>query len=125
MDRPSTAGRRFVNFCPGTNYFDIAALDVYGSDFNQSYYTDLLKLAAGKPIALAEVGPPPAPAVLDQQPEWTWWMAWAGMSGGRLGGATNTIAVLVSNPRSLSLDDPAYRAGITPMRKASGLPPLD
>lgn len=124
VDRPSTPERQFADFCPGTNYFDIAALDVYGSDFKQSYYDDLLKLAAGKPVALAEVGPPPAPAVLEQQPKWAWWMTWAGMSGGRPGGGTNTIRVLVSDPRSWSLSDTPYRKAITPIRRASGLEPL-
>ncbi len=125
VDRPSTPERQFVDFYPGANYFDVAALDVYGSDFKQSYYEDLLKLAGAKPMALAEVGPPPIPAILDQQPKWTWWMTWAGMGGGRPGAATNSISSLVHDPRSLSLSDPEYRLAITPVRAASGLPPLE
>ncbi len=123
VDRPSTPERQFVDFFPGRNYFDIAALDVYRSDFAPAYYRDLMKLADGKPLALAEVGPPPALAVLEQQPQWTWWMNWAGMVGTKPA-AIQAVRTLVDNPRSLSLDDPAYRKGITPIRAASGLAPL-
>jgi hypothetical protein len=34
------------------------------------------------------------------------------------------MQTLVNNPRSLSLDDPEYVKGITPIRAASGLAPL-
>jgi len=123
VDRPSTSERQFVDFFPGRNYFDIAALDVYHSDFSPSYYRDLLKLAGGKPVALAEVGPPPTLDVLEKQPEWTWWMLWAGMVG-KEPGANHVMQTLVNNPRSLSLDDLEYVKGIAPIRAASGLPPV-
>jgi mannan endo-1,4-beta-mannosidase len=123
VDRPSTPERQFADFFPGRNYFDIAALDVYHSDFQPSYYHDLLKLAGGKPITLAEVGPPPTLDVLEKQPEWTWWMLWAGMVG-KEPGANHVMQTLVNAPRSLSLDDPEYVKGIAPIRAASGLPPL-
>jgi mannan endo-1,4-beta-mannosidase len=125
VDRPSTPGRQFVDFSPGTNYFDVAALDVYRSDFKQSYYEDLLALAAGKPMALAEVGPAPTVAVLEQQPKWTWWMTWAGMiRGGGTNNVPNPTKVLYADPRSLSLSDADYAEAIAPIRKASGLKPL-
>lgn len=138
VDRPSTPQRQFVDYFPGANHFDIAALDVYRSDFQQSYYNDLLKLAAGKPITLAEVGPAPTLAVLEQQPRWAWWMTWAGMGGARGGTGTNAVPtaaagggtgtnalqILVNDPRSWSLSDPAYVEAIAPIRAASGLPPL-
>jgi mannan endo-1,4-beta-mannosidase len=123
VDRPGTPERQFVDFSPGRNYFDIAALDVYHSDFSPVYYHDLLKLAGGKPIALAEVGPPPTLAVLDKQPRWTWWMNWAEMVR-KEPAQIQAMQTLVSSPRSLSLDDPEYIKGITPIRAASGLPPL-
>ncbi len=122
VDRPSTPERRFIDYDPGSNYFDIAALDVYRSDFRQSYYDNLLKLAAGKPIALAEVGPPPTVAIIERQPKWTWWMLWAGMVRG--GPSSEPIKALYDDPRSWSLSDPGYREAITPVRAASGLPPL-
>src|ERR1035441_7418877 len=56
-----------------------------------------------------------------RQPRWAWWMTWAGMVGGRWGGDTNALRALVNAPRSLSLDDPAYRAALAPLHPTSGL----
>lgn len=123
VDRPGTPRRQFADYFPGRSYFDIASLDVYRSDFRQSYYDGLLKLAGGKPVALAEVGPPPTLAVLEKQPKWTWWMLWAGMVDSAPGW-TNAMRTLVSDSRSLSLDDAEYIKGIAQIRAASGLPPL-
>jgi mannan endo-1,4-beta-mannosidase len=123
VDRPSTPQRQFADFFPGRNYFDIAALDVYHGDFSPAYYRDLLKLAGEKPIALAEVGPPPTLDVLEQQPRWAWWMLWADMIDTKPS-ATGAMRTLVNSPRSLSLDDPEYLRGIAPLRAASGLAPL-
>jgi mannan endo-1,4-beta-mannosidase len=136
LDRPGGfTNRAFANFYPGANYFDVAALDVYGP-FDQSFYEGMLKVAHGKPITLAEVGTPPALAVLEKQPDWAWWMTWAGMGGGRGrrgAGGTNSVAstnvvidpvkVLVNDPRSWSLSDEAYRQAIKPIRAAAGYPP--
>lgn len=120
VDRPSTPQRQFADFCPGPEYFDIAALDVYRSDFQQSYYEGLLKLASGKPVALAEVGPQPSPEVLEQQPLWTWWMTWPGFDNPK----AEAAQALVNAPRSRSLSDPEYQLSITSIRAASGLAPL-
>jgi hypothetical protein len=122
VDRPERADRRFADYYPGREYFDIAALDVYG-EFKQSYYDDLLKVAAGKPLALAEVGRAPSLEILAQQPGWTWWMTWAGMGGGRRTEGVNPMRTLVDDPRSWSLSDPDYVKAIAPLRLASGLPP--
>jgi mannan endo-1,4-beta-mannosidase len=131
LDRPGTnTSRAFQNFYPGAKYFDIAALDCYGP-FEQHYYDDLLKVAHGKPITLAEVGAPPSPQVLAKQPDWAWWMTWAGMGGGRrnntnsaasLNRALEAVKILVNDPRSWSLSDAAYRKAIEPIRVAAGLP---
>ena len=123
VDRPEREDRKFADYYPGPEYFDIASLDVYG-EFKQSYYDDLLKVAARKPLALAEVGQPPRIEVLAQQPGWTWWMTWAGMGGGRRGAqGPNPIQALVNDPRSWSLSDPDYIKAIAPLRRASALPP--
>jgi mannan endo-1,4-beta-mannosidase len=122
VDRPGNPERQFVNFFPGTNCFDIASLDVYRNDFDQSYYDGLLKLADGKPIALAEVGPAPSLETLQKQPQWTWWMLWSGMAP--RGSATNALQTLVNDPRSWSLSDPEYVKSIAPLRAKAGLKPL-
>jgi mannan endo-1,4-beta-mannosidase len=121
VDRPSKPGMEHEKYFPGSEYVDVLALDVYGSDFAQSYYDSLVSLSKGKPIALAEVGNPPTPDVLDRQPLWTYYMTWAGM-------VRNTThkqyKVLMADPRILSLEDPAYAAATADYRKACGLPAL-
>ncbi|HZZ18757.1 MAG TPA: glycosyl hydrolase [Opitutaceae bacterium] len=121
MDRPSTPARAFANFFPGTSFVDVLSLDVYGNDFAKSYYDALEALAAGKPVALAEVGNPPAPDVLEQQPGWAYYMTWAGMVRNTSKRQYNT---LLADTRVLSLEDKAYAEATAAYRKACGLAPL-
>ena len=121
VDRPSTPIRKFSNFYPGNEYLDILSLDVYGNDFNQAYYDSLTVLSKGKPVALGEVGNPPAIDILKNQPKWAYWVIWADM--------VRNLSVkkhheLVSNQRILSQEDTAYWQVMTPFRKACGLPLL-
>lgn len=122
VDRPTRGDRHFKDYNPGSAYFDIASLDVYHSDYAQSYYHDLLRQAAGKPIALAEVGPPPKLNLLKQQPKWTWWMLWAEMV--EPGPAAELVKAVYDDPISWSLTDSDYQKSITPLRAACGLEPL-
>ena len=119
VDRPEGTTLKFKQCWPGPQYVDVLSLDCYRT-FKQSYYDDLLKLANGKPVALAEVGDSLSLDVLKAQPRWAWWMEWAGM--GVRGDATNRLAAIVNDPRSWSLSDPDYRKAIAPIRAASGLP---
>jgi mannan endo-1,4-beta-mannosidase len=122
VDRANPPSLQFAECFPGSQYVDIAALDVYGSDFKQSFYDDLLKLANGKPVTLAEVGPPPTLAVLAQQPKWCWWMTWASDSGNIR--HSDAVQALFDDPRSYSLSDPEFIKAFNPTRAACGLPPL-
>jgi mannan endo-1,4-beta-mannosidase len=121
VDRPSTPIRKFSNFYPGNEYLDILALDVYGSDFNQAYYDSLMVLSKGKPIVLGEVGNPPTLDILKNQPNWGYWVIWAGMVRNL---TKKQHQELVNDPRILSQEDPAYLEVISPYRKACGLPLL-
>jgi mannan endo-1,4-beta-mannosidase len=121
VDRPSTPERKFSNFYVGNDFFDIASLDVYGSDFNQNYYDSLLLLAKGKPIAFGEVGNPPAPEVLKRQPKWTYYVIWAGMVRNTL---KKEYEKLINDSHVLCQEDAAYWNAIAPYRQAAGLPPL-
>jgi len=121
VDRPSTPARQFSNFYVGEQFFDIAALDVYGSDFSHAYYASLLVLAKGKPIALAEVGNPPTPEVLKRQPRWTYYVIWAGMVRNTLKKEYHT---LINDSHVLTLEDAAYRTAIAPYRSVAGLDSL-
>ncbi|HMD62154.1 MAG TPA: glycosyl hydrolase [Opitutaceae bacterium] len=124
VDRPVEHRGSFKAYFPGADFFDIASLDVYDSDFSQSYYDDLLRLAAGKPIGLAEVGPAPAPAVLERQPKWAWWMIWAEMIPEKGTPEAGALKAVVDDPRSWSLGDQAYIEATAPIRAASGLQAL-
>jgi mannan endo-1,4-beta-mannosidase len=61
---------------PGDDVVDILAIDVYRNAFDANDYNQLLALAGDKPIALGEVGLPPTPEKLREQPRWVWFMSW-------------------------------------------------
>jgi len=65
------------SFYPGSSYCDLLAAGVHDGNYAQALYDSMGKLAAGKPIALGEVGGVPTPAVLKSQMKWTWFMVWA------------------------------------------------
>ena len=123
MDRvDSHPEREHAKYFPGIEFVDVLALDVYGGDFAQSYYDSLVALSHGKPLALDEVGNPPPPEIRQKQPLWVYYGIWTGM-------VRNTprkqYEELMSDPRILNLEDPAYASVMTPYRKACGLPPLN
>jgi mannan endo-1,4-beta-mannosidase len=118
VDRPSRPGMEHEKFFPGIDFVDVLALDVYGRDFAQSYYDSLVALSQGKPLALAEVGNPPTPDVLSQQPRWTYYMTWSGMVRNT---SRQDYRALTADARVLWLEDPAYWDVTAAYRKASGL----
>jgi hypothetical protein len=121
VDRSNKPDMKFSNFYPGDEYIDVLALDVYGSDFKQSYYEGLEALSKGKPIVLGEVGSPPGLDILTSQPKWGYWVVWAGMVRNT---SKKQYQTLVQDQRVLSLDDPAYWEAVAPFRKACALRPL-
>jgi mannan endo-1,4-beta-mannosidase len=121
VDRPIEHRGAFAEYYPGAGFFDVASLDVYDSDFNPVYYSELNRIAAGKPIALAEVGLPPTIPVLESQPNWTWWMEWAEMLPRQGTQERKALRTLVNDPRSWSLSDAGYLDATAPIRIASGL----
>lgn len=66
----------YADVYPGHDVVDILAADVYAGDFRQSHHDDLVSLAAGRPVALGEVGHLPTAATLAAQPRWAWFMTW-------------------------------------------------
>lgn len=69
-----------ITYNPGNNYWDILALDVYGSDgagYSQNKYNEVLKVADNKPIAIGECGALPISATLLAQPRWVYFLGWA------------------------------------------------
>jgi hypothetical protein len=121
VDRPNKPEMNFPHYYPGDGTLDVLALDVYGNDFNPAYYDSLVALSRGKPVVLGEVGNPPAPEVLDRQPEWAYYVIWAGMVRGT---PKKRYDLLYSDPRYLNLGDSVYARMAVPFRAACGLPPL-
>ncbi|HWA86107.1 MAG TPA: glycosyl hydrolase [Opitutus sp.] len=119
VDRVHGPEMEHAKYFPGIDDVDVLALDVYGGDFAPSYYDSLVALAHGKPLALAEVGNPPPPEVLEQQPLWTYYMTWAGMVRNT---TRQTYDGLMRDPRILNLDDPAFAEATAGYRAACGLP---
>lgn len=68
-------------YYPGDNFVDILATDVYTQGFDKENYDQMVKLARTKPIALGEVGIPPASDKIKEQPNWTWFMVWGDPQG--------------------------------------------
>ena len=128
-DRPVRADRQFVDYFPGLDYVDVLALDCYGA-YEQSFYDDLNALSSGKVLAISETYDPPALEIYKTQPKWVYYMTWATDTpedGGPPAGSNNSrpeLRALVSAPRMLSLQDPAYWAAINPIRSASGMTPI-
>ena len=121
VDRPVKPEREFSYYYPGDKYVDVLSLDVYGSDFNQTYYDSLIHLSKDKVIALAEVGNPPAASILKSQPLWTYYVTWAGMVRNTLEKQYNKLE---DDSRVLWFNDSVYRKIVTPYRLACGLLPL-
>ncbi len=121
MDRVHGPAMEHAKYFPGLDFVDVLALDVYHQDFAQSYYDSLVALAQGKPLALAEVGNPPSPAILAQQPRWAYYMTWSGMVRNT---PRHDYVVLFRDPRVLNLEDSTYADATAAYRQACGLPKL-
>jgi mannan endo-1,4-beta-mannosidase len=76
-DIPRDQAHSYAPYYPGARYVDVLATDVYNFDYEQKDYEELVALAAGKPVALGEVGELPKPEILEAQPRWAWFMVWA------------------------------------------------
>ncbi len=91
----------WANYYPGSNYVDVVSLDAWYKSYPSSAdYSQLQSIAAGKPIAIAELGKMPTASVLTSQPNWTYFMIWSEQLTG-----SNTSAetqATYANPRVLN-----------------------
>lgn len=121
VDRVQRPGMEYSHYFPGIDYLDVVSLDVYGSDFHQTYYDSLEAFAQGKPMVLGEVGNPPSLAILETQPKWAFWVVWAGM-------VRNTTKkqyhLFDESSRILFLEDPQYGDVTEKYRKQCQMNPL-
>ncbi|WP_290798622.1 glycosyl hydrolase [Flavihumibacter sp. UBA7668] len=93
-----------VQYNPGINYYDLAALDIYddASGFSNEKYNIMLQASGGKPIALGECQKLPTAAVLAAQPKWTFFMGWSELVFSH--NSTESIRNLINAPNIITLD---------------------
>jgi mannan endo-1,4-beta-mannosidase len=116
VNAPNADWAPIGDYYPGPQFADLVTMDIY-VEFKQSYYTDMLALAAGKPIALAEVGALPTPEVLEQQPRWTYFMTWSEWI--RSANTLEAANAIYHSPRTLNRDDPRLAGPMEAIRKAT------
>ncbi len=102
-DRKDDEAYAYELFYPGNEYVDVLAADVYHNDYKQSHHDELVELGQGKLIALGEIGQVPPPEVLDQQPEWSWYMIWARYNWTH--NEPEAVKALYGHERVLTLDE--------------------
>ncbi len=96
----------YGDYFPGPGYVDVLSVDVY-IGFKSEFYDGLVALAAGRPVALGEVGKLPTPALLASQPKWAWFMEWNSMLTGK--NQPDEIRALYDDPRTLTRDEMKWR----------------
>jgi mannan endo-1,4-beta-mannosidase len=106
----------YVDYFPGLEYADMLSVDIYG-EFKQSHYDDLVTLAAGKPVALGEVGSVPSPASLKAQPGYTYFMAWSEFV--EMGNPLDNLRETYLSPNVLGRDDAPFAGPMAAIRKAA------
>ncbi len=92
---------------------------MYGP-FKPGYYHELVTLAAGKPVALGEVGGVPSPVVIKEQPKYTWFMTWSEFI--ELNNPLDAVRAAYNDPHALNRDDPRLSEAMLAIRKASAAP---
>ncbi|MFZ0689908.1 MAG: glycosyl hydrolase [Acidobacteriaceae bacterium] len=116
VNTPSPSAGAIGDYYPGAPYVDVVTIDIYGP-FKPQYYTDMLALAAGKPIAIAEVGTAPTPEILAAQPRWTYFMVWSNLVD--FSNTVDGLTTLYHSPQVLTRDDPAIAAPMAALRQAT------
>ena len=68
----------FEAYNPGSEYWDIMALDFYdGKGYTADKYDAMLEVAGDKPIAIGECQTLPTAQTLAAQPRWVYFLGWA------------------------------------------------
>ncbi|WP_250034707.1 glycosyl hydrolase [Paractinoplanes maris] len=66
------------SYYPGGNYVDVVSLDAWYKAYpSAADYQQTQSIAAGKPIAIAEMGKVPDSALLTSQTRWAYFMIWS------------------------------------------------
>ena len=116
VNTSSASAGPIADYFPGPQYVDVLTIDIYGA-FNPQYYADMLALAAGKPIAMGEVGTAPTPDILAAQPRWAYFMVWSNLVD--FSNTVDALTRLYRSPEVLTRDDPAIAAPMAALRQAT------
>jgi mannan endo-1,4-beta-mannosidase len=116
VNAPGGNAGSIAEYYPGAQFADVVTMDIYG-EFKQDYYDSMISLAAGKPIALAEVGAVPSLEVLAAQPRWTYFMSWSELV--RASNSLDQLHAIYDSPRALNRDDPRLAGPMSTIRKAT------
>ena len=116
VNTPGGAAGPIADYYPGAKYVDVVSIDIYG-EFKPEYQTDLLALAAGKPIAMGEVGTAPTPEVLAAQPRWAYFMVWSNIVDS--GNTVEGLNAIYHSPQVLTRDDAAIARAMAAIRQAT------
>jgi mannan endo-1,4-beta-mannosidase len=127
VNTPSQNAGSIADYYPGPQYVDVLTIDIYGA-FNTQYYTDMLALAAGKPIAMGEVGTAPTPEILAAQPRWAYFMVWSNLVD--FSNNVDALTALYHSPQVLTRDDSAIAEPMQAIRqttatRAQGKPEIE
>jgi mannan endo-1,4-beta-mannosidase len=117
VNSPGGNAGPIADYYPGAQFADILTIDIYG-EFKAEYHTDMLTLAAGKPIALGEVGAVPTAEILATQPRWAYFMVWSG-GGINFPNSVDALNTIYHAPRLLTRDNPAFAEPMAAIRKAT------
>ncbi len=110
----------YGDYNPGSNYFDVAALDIYGDGYtNSSYYNALLAQVGNKPIGIGECFTLPPASTLQNQPRWSFFMNWS--YGLQQNNSDQYIREVYNNPRVITRDEMPGWASV-PSNLATGKP---
>jgi mannan endo-1,4-beta-mannosidase len=98
QDNPNA---NWSQYYPGSNYADVVSLDVwYKNHPSSGDYSQMQSIAAGKPIAIAEMGKVPNASLLTSQPRWAYFMVWSEQLRGN--NSTAEIQAAYFHPRVLN-----------------------
>jgi len=95
-------------YYPGAAYCDILSAGVHDGNYASALYDGMVRLAAGKPIALGEVDTAPAAAILSEQPLWTWFVV--GADAFYHANKPGPVLALYVDPRIVNRGNPLFGA---------------
>ena len=96
---PNIANRPVLSL---PQYWDIASLDIY-EGYTQEKYDAMVRVAAGKPIAIGECDKIPSTTQFESDYKWTFFMSWSELTF--TSNSDSEIQSLYNSRSTLALDE--------------------